>query len=107
MRAVFALAAFLGTTAAAVLQGMSAQEFTRWQLWMAAEQQGSEWAALRHAELMAAVHNGPHVKHATRGSFAPADFMRADPWAVKPRAADKSPEQMAAEHARLLAEWDG
>lgn len=46
---------------------------------MAAERAGTEWEALRHAEIMAALHNGPMKRHDGR-AFEPRDFMPADPW---------------------------
>lgn len=59
---------------------LSAQEFTRWMVWMQAEQIGPEWDALRHAQLQAAAANGALSKP-DRKPFTAADFMRRDPWA--------------------------
>lgn len=68
------------------MQTLSAQEFTRWMVWMQAEQIGPEWDALRHAQLQAAAANGALVKH-DRKAWASGDFMRPDPWAPQEPAA--------------------
>jgi hypothetical protein len=107
MRALFTLAAVLGTTAAALLHGLSAQEFARWQAWLEAERVGPAWDARRHAELMAAVHNGGRVARAGGGLFTVADFMQPDPWApAAPAAADLTPQQMKALHDAWLLEQE-
>lgn len=98
MRALHALAATLGCTVAALLPQLSAQEFERWRLWMAAEQVGPEWAAHRHAEAMAAAYNAGQFKHRDARAFAAHDFARPDPWALP--AAPLTPEQ---ERARVQA----
>lgn len=41
---------------------------------------GPEWDALRHAQLLAAAHNGALVRTDKR-QWAAADFMPRDPWA--------------------------
>jgi hypothetical protein len=88
---------------------LSAQEFTRWCVWMDAEQQGPAWAAMRHAELMAAVHNGGGLRHADGRPFRVEDFMRTDPWhppaVVVPAA--MTPAQLAAQHAAWVAAQGG
>jgi hypothetical protein len=53
---------------------------------MHAEQVGPEWDALRHAELMAALHNGPLQKQ-DKTLFKASDFTR-DPWAPPKPAPD-------------------
>ena len=100
MRAVYALACTLGTTVAALSVGLTGQEFSRWVLWMQAEQVGPEWQALRHADLMAATHNGGQFKRHGGGPFKAADFLRADPWHDAP---SLTPEQEA---ARMQREYD-
>lgn len=106
MRALFALAVLLGTTVAALSHSLSAQEFNRWRVWMAAEHQGPEWADVRHAELLAAIANGPRQRTDKR-PFTGADFIGTDPWAPPPRpAAAMTPEEMAAAHAAWIAELE-
>lgn len=61
-------------------QTLSAQEFTQWIEYLQAEQIGPDWEARRHAELLAAAHNGAMVK-ADKKPFTALDFMRRDPWA--------------------------
>lgn len=100
MRALYALAATLGTTVAVLSASLSGQEFTRWVLWMHAERVGPQWQAQRHAELLAAVNNGGQVKRQGGGLFKPSDFLPADPW-NPPRPA--TPEEEA---ERLQREYD-
>jgi hypothetical protein len=99
MRDLYTLAATLGTTVAALLPQLSAQEFARWQVWMQAEQVGPDWAAHRHAEAIAAAYNAGQFKHRDARAFAAADFARSDPWAAAAPAL--TPEQ---ERARLQAQ---
>lgn len=95
-----ALASHLHTSVAAIERGMSAQEFARWQVWMHAEQVGPAYDRLRHAELMAAVHNGACSK-VGGGAFGAADFMAPDPW----QPSETSDEPAApADKARIRAE---
>jgi hypothetical protein len=82
-------------------QNISAQEFARWQVWMDAHRVGPGWAALRHAELLAATHNGAVLKQDKR-PFTAADFMPHDPWAPPPPPPEVcSAQAMAAQLAAL------
>ena len=59
---------------------------------MQTEQVGPEWDALRHAELLAALNNGPLQKR-DKTLFRTADFMRSDPWAPPdPAAPQRDPQ---------------
>lgn len=49
-------------------------------VWLQAERVGPDWDALRHAELVAAAHNGALQKK-DKSLFTVADFVPADPWA--------------------------
>lgn len=91
LRALHTLAYHLKTTTGHLEQCLSAQEFTRWCVWLEAEQIGPEWDALRHAELLAALHNGP-MKRAdgTSRPFTVREFLRRDPWAPPPPTPDPS-----------------
>lgn len=100
MRALYALAATLGTTVAVLSANLSGQEFARWVLWMNGERVGPQWQQQRHAELMAAVHNGGQVKRQAGGIFRPSDFLPTDPW-NPPR-----PATPAEESERLQREYD-
>ena len=102
MRAAFALAAFLGITVATLMSTMSAQEFTRWIIWMQAEQQGSDWQARRHAELLAGVHNSGRVQHADQRLFELKDFLRSDPWAAAIPQRMATPEELKRQHRAWL-----
>lgn len=80
---------------------MSAQEFARWQVWLDAHHVGPGWDALRHAEVLAALHNGALLKP-DKKPFRPADFMTADPWApAPPPPAVATAQDMAAQLAAL------
>jgi len=100
MRALFALACTLGTTVAALSASLTGQEFSRWVLWMQAEQVGPEWQALRHADLIAASHNAGQFKRQGGGAFTAADFRRRDPWG------NTAPLTPAQEAERQQREYD-
>lgn len=103
MRALFAIACVLGTTVGALVQGLSAREFTQWLLWMDNEQVGPQWQRLRHAELMAATGNAGRTQHVDSRPWEPRDFLRADPWAPPPApAAAITPAQRKAQHDAWL-----
>ena len=107
MRALHNLAALLGTTVAVLSATLSAQEFVRWQVWMDAEQRGAEWDAARHAQLLAAAHNGGQFQRKGGGPFTAADFQRHDPWAVQePLTPEQLAERQAAEYAALLQQME-
>lgn len=89
-----ALASHLGCTVGHLEQTMSAREFSDWMAWMATEQVGPFWQRLRHAEVMAAVHNGACEKRGG-GVFTWQDFMPAEP------AEPMTPERMRAELAAM------
>ena len=103
MRALFALAALLGTTVAALAASMTAQEFGRWVVWMEREQQGPDWAATHRAQLLAATHNAGQFQRRGGGQFTAADFARADPWNEAPALTPEQEQQrLDAEYAALL-----
>lgn len=80
---------------------MSAQEFVRWQVWLDAHRIGTGWDALRHAEQLAAAHNGALVKR-DKTPWRAADFMPADPWAAQqPPPTVASAQDLAAQIAAL------
>lgn len=99
-----ALAFHLRCPVSVIEQTMSAQEFMHWQAWLRAEQVGPEWDRLRHAEVMAAVHNGA-CERKGGGAFTAVDFLPKDAWHL-PAAAD--PQAQAARLQRELQameEW--
>ncbi len=80
---------------------MSAQEFCRWQVWMDAHRVGPEWDALRHAELLAAAHNGALLKP-DKSTWRASDFMPRDPWApAAPQPGVAGAQELAAHIAAL------
>lgn len=82
---------------------LSAQEFSQWIEWMQAEQIGPDWDARRHAELLAAAHNGAMLK-ADKKPFSAADFMRSDPWAPPAPVRARLLDPMEAPLSALFAE---
>ncbi len=100
MRALHELAVVLGTSVAVLVATLSAQEFARWKVWLQAEQVGPRWDALRHAELLAAVHNGGNYQRKGGGAFTRKDFMPADPWQAVPQL---TPEQLQAQQEAEFA----
>ena len=106
MRALFALAALLGTTVAALSSTLSAQEFTRWVLWMRHEQVGPAWDRVRHAEILAATGNAGRYQHRDGRPWDLRDHLPADPWAPPapppPAAAGITPAQRRAQHEEWL-----
>jgi len=60
------------------------------------ERVGAQWDRLHHAQLMAALLNGPSQRQDKR-AWQASDFMPADPWAPPPPAlGEGSPGQLAA-----------
>lgn len=59
---------------------MSAQEFGEWRATFTAEDLHPAADRLRHAQLIAAIHNG-EWKRQDKRPWAASDFMLADPWA--------------------------
>jgi hypothetical protein len=92
-----ALASHLHTSVAAVERGMSAREFNSWLRWMDQEQAGPRWERVRHAELLAAVHNGACERRGG-GLFSAADFL-PQPQPETPEHPDR--QALRAELARM------
>lgn len=100
---MYALAWHLRTTPEALEQRLSAQAFTRWQLWLHTEQATPAYQAIRHAQLLAALHNGPMVRK-DKQPFTPADFWR-DPWAPE-SASEPDTFTAADEEASLISAFE-
>lgn len=86
---------------------MSAAEFGEWIVMMRNEQLHPAAERLRHAQLLAAAHNGP-MNRKNKQAFASAEFLPADPWAspapAKPAAAaDAVAASVAAINAQMKA----
>lgn len=82
-RALYELATHLQCTVSQLEQSLSALEFHEWGAWLDAHRIGPRWAALRHAELLAAVSNGALQRRDSR-LWAARDFMPLDPWDEAP-----------------------
>lgn len=79
------LAQLLGCTVAGLVgRNLSAQEFEHWRVIMKAEQLHPRVAQLRHAQLLAAVYQGPSTRKGVRRPWLASDFMAPDPWADSP-----------------------
>lgn len=86
-RALYELASHLKCTVSTLEANLSAQEFHEWAAWLDAQRIGPRWDAMRHAELLAAAHNGALRRHDSR-LWAVADFMPPDPWGEQPAEPD-------------------
>ena len=85
MRDAYTLAQLLGCTVAGLVgRNLSAQEFEHWRVIMKAEQLHPRVAQLRHAQLLAAVYQGPSTRKGMRRPWLASDFMAPDPWAESP-----------------------
>jgi hypothetical protein len=104
-----ALATVLHCRVADIERGMSAREFAQWQLWMETERVGPEHDAIRHAEILAATHNGASTKRGG-GHWLAADFLpERDPWADEPapRTGADAAQAEAQALQRGLAQMEG
>lgn len=81
---------------------MSAQEFTRWMVWLDAERIGPEFDRLRHAQSLAAALNAGRFARRDGGAFVPADFTPADPWALPEEKKEPTFEQIQAQAALMF-----
>jgi hypothetical protein len=78
---------------------MSALEFGQWKTFFEREQLHPATDRQRHAQLLAATHNGP-MSRKDGESWSTAHFMPPDPWATPPA----SPESTAPPTAQQLAD---
>jgi hypothetical protein len=62
---------------------MSAEEFGEWKAFYAAEDLYPAAQRLRHAQLVAAIHNG-ELRRQDKRLWSASDFMLTDPWAPPP-----------------------
>lgn len=70
-------------------QRMSAREFNQWAAFLDEEGLGPGAHTVQHAQLLAALHNGPCVPPQRRKSWGVADFLSRIPWTTTtPRAPD-------------------
>lgn len=87
---------------------MSAEEFGEWKAIFSKEQLHPVAERMRHAQLMAAEHNGPMVKRDKSAWQAP-QFMGTDPWEMAEEAIEviaPTSQQIAAEVARINASFE-
>jgi hypothetical protein len=68
---------------------MSAEEFGEWKAFYAAEDLYPAAQRLRHAQLVAAIHNG-ELQRQDKRLWSATDFMPPDPWAPPPAALEVS-----------------
>lgn len=81
---------------------MSGQEFTRWLVFLAEEQRSSAFERLRHAQLLAGLHNSGRVGKQDKSLFTAGDFMPAEPWAEAEESRDPTFEEIAAAAAAMF-----
>lgn len=87
---------------------MSAEEFGEWKAIFSKEQLYPADDRMRHAQLIAALHNGALIKR-DKTTWQAAQFMDAEPWQIVQEAAEAAPptaQQIAAEVARINASFD-
>ncbi|MDP3625016.1 MAG: hypothetical protein Q8S12_00350 [Hydrogenophaga sp.] len=107
-RFAFVLALRLGCTVDELGERISAEEFGEWKAFFSKEQLHPAAARMRHAQLMAALHNGALVKR-DKTTWTSAQFMSADPWVIEEETAEAAaptPAQIAAEVARINASFE-
>jgi hypothetical protein len=88
-------------------QRMSALEFGQWMTFFEREQLHPVTDRQRHAQLLAAAHNGPMTRE-DGAHWSTAHFMPPDPWAppappesTEPPTAQQLADQVAALNARM------
>lgn len=79
---------------------MSAQEFGNWKALFSSEGLSLAAERLRHAQLLAAAHNGPLTRN-DKALWRPADLLPPDPWAPQ-----DEPDAEPPTHAQLAAQVD-
>lgn len=87
---------------------MSAEEFGEWKAIFSKEQLHPDAERMRHAQLLAALHNGALVKR-DKTTWQAVQFMGGNPWEIAEEAteaAPPTPEQIAAEVARINASFE-
>ena len=87
---------------------ISAEEFGEWKAIFSKEQLHPAADRMRHAQLMAAGHNGPLVKR-DKSTWSTAQFMGSDPWELVDEAVEApapTSQQIAAEVARINASFE-
>jgi hypothetical protein len=80
---------------------MSAEEFAEWFVMFTAEELHPSADRLRHAQMLAALHNGPLTRRGKR-LWAPSEFLR-DPWEQPKPKVRPSRAQIAAQVAQANA----
>lgn len=82
---------------------MSTEEFEQWRVMFRIEELHPQAEQLRHGEMLAAIATGALTRRNKRPWLA-SDFMRADPWAPKPRKrAPPTFQQLSAQVAAMNA----
>ncbi|MBL0918043.1 MAG: hypothetical protein IBJ14_05030 [Hydrogenophaga sp.] len=104
-RLAFLLADRLGRTVEQLGREMSAEEFLEWQVMYQAEGLTPGAQRLRHAQLLAAMHNGP-LGRRDKTLWKPGQFVSSDPWRRAAVVAAPTAESIAAQVAAINARID-
>lgn len=82
---------------------MSTEEFEQWRVMFRVEELHPQSEQLRHAQLLAAIATGA-IGRRGKKAWLPSDFMKAEPWAVKPaKRAPPTFQQLSAQVAGMNA----
>lgn len=81
---------------------MSAEEFGEWQVMFTKEQLHPAADRLRHAQLLAAIHNG-ELRKADKTRWAASQFLGTDPWQINDQGEEAEQQPTAEQLARQVA----
>lgn len=87
---------------------MSAEEFGEWQVMFTREQLHPAAERLRHAQLLAATHNGA-LRKVDRTRWQTSQFLDVEPWQIDEQAAEPAQptaQQLAAQVASINARFE-
>lgn len=104
-RLAFLLADRLGRTVDELGREMSAAEFLEWQVMYQAEGLAPAAGRLQHAQVLAALHNGPLTRR-DKALWRTGQFMLADPWRQAAVQTAPTAESIAAQVAVLNGRID-
>ncbi len=87
---------------------MSAEEFGEWQVMFTREQLHPAAERMRHAQLLAAIHNGELRKH-DKTLWSASQFIDLEPWRIQEEViemAQPTAQQLAAQVAAINARFE-
>lgn len=87
---------------------MSAEEFGEWQAMFTREQLHPAAERMRHAQLLAATHNGA-LRKPDKTLWKASQFLDTEPWQIEdhePESPQPTPQQLAAQVASINARFE-